>query len=73
MKNNFKQYSLWLTSNKLSAKQKDVKGWIQNGNYTYTHQKGQATTIQDAIITMSVENPEAVALVAKTKGEQFIF
>ena len=52
---------------------KDVIGWIKNGNSTYIHPQGQATTIQDAITTMAVENPEAAALVAKIKGEQFIF
>ena len=73
MKNTLKQYSLWLTSDKLSAKQKDAIGWIQNGNSTYTHPQGQTTTIQDTITTMVVENPEAAALFTKIKGEQFIF
>ena len=45
----------------------------QNGNPTYTHQQGQAKMIQAAIIKMTVTYPEAVALVAKIKGKQFIF
>ena len=73
MKNTLKHYSLWLTSNKLPAKHKDIIGCIQNGNSTYTHPQGQATTIRDTIITMVVGNSEAAALVAKIKGEQFIF
>ena len=73
MKNTLKQNSLWLTSDELSAKQKDVIGWIQNDNSTYTHPQGQATTIQDATTTTAVANPEVAALVAKIKGEQFIF
>ena len=62
-----------MTSDELSAKQKNVIGWIQNSNSTYTHPQGQATTIQATITTMAVANPEAAALVAKIKGEQFIF
>ena len=73
MKNILTQNSLWLTSDELSAKQKDVIGWIQNDNSTYTHPQGQATTIQATIITMAVTNPTAAALVAKIKGEPFIF
>ena len=52
---------------------KNVIGWIQNGNSTYTHPKGQATTIQAATTTMAATNPEAAALVAKIKGEKFLF
>ena len=77
MKNTLKQYSLWLTSKELSAKQQVWIGWIQNGNSTYTHSQGQATTIQEAITTMAEENLEAATLFAKIKfkikGEQFIY
>ena len=69
MKNTLTQNFLLLISDELSAKQKYVIDWIKNGNSTYTHSQGQATTIQDAITTMAVENPEAAALVAKIKGE----
>ena len=73
MKHILTQNSLWLTSDKLSAKQKDVIGWIENDNSTYTNPQGQATTIQAATTTMAATNPAAAALVAKIKGEQFIF
>ena len=73
IENTFKQYSLWLSSGKLSPNQKDIIGWIQDGNSTYTYPQGQATIIQDVITTMAVANPEVAALVAKIKGEQFIF
>ena len=67
--NTLKQYSLWLTSDELSAKQKDVIGWIRNGKYTYTHPQRQATTIQNVITIMAVKNPEAAVLVANSKSK----
>ena len=42
MKNTLKQYSLWLTSEELAAKQQDWLGWLKNGNSTYTDSQGQA-------------------------------
>ena len=45
MRNTLRQNFLWLTSDKLSAKQKDEINWIQNGNPTYTHPQGQAKRI----------------------------
>ena len=45
MRNTLRQNFLWLTSDELSAKQKDEIGWVQNGNPTYTHPQGLAEMI----------------------------
>ena len=73
MRNTLRQNILWLTSDKLSAKQKDEIGFVQNGNPTYTHPQGLVDMIQAEIIKMAPTNPEAAALVAKIKGKQLIF
>ena len=73
MRNTLRQNLLWLTSNELSAKQKDKIGFVQNVNPTYTYPQVLVEMIQAAIIKMASMNPEAAALVAKIKGKQFIF
>ena len=45
MRNTLRQNILWLTSDKLSAKQKDEIGFVQNSNPTYTHPQGLAEMI----------------------------
>ena len=73
MRNTLRQNLLWLTSDELSAKQKDEVGFVQNGNPTYTHPQGLADIIKAAIIKLASTNPEVAVLVDKIKGEQFIF
>ena len=76
MKNTFKQYFLWLTSEELSAKQQVWIGWIKYGNIIYTDSQGQATKIQEEMTTMAEVNPEAAKqfdkIKFKIKGRQFI-
>ena len=73
MKNTLKQYSLWLTSKELLAKQQVWIGWIKYGNPTYTNPQGQATRIQEEITKMAEVNPAAAKQFAKIKGEQYIY
>ena len=73
MKNTLKQYSVWLTSKKLSAKQQVWIGWIKYGNPTYADPQGQETKIQEEITKMAEVNPAAVKQFAKFKGEQHIY
>ena len=69
MRNTHRQKKLWLTSDKLSVKQKDEIGFVQNYNPTYTHLQGFADMIQAATIKMALMNPETAVLVAKIKGK----
>ena len=73
MKNTLKQYSLWLTSKGLAAKQQDLIGLIKNANPTYTDAQEQAKQIQEEITKMAEGNPAVEKQVAKIKGEQYIF
>ena len=73
MKNTLKQYSVWLTSKELVAKQQDLIGWIKNANPTYTDAQEQAKKIQEEITKMAEGNPAAENNLRKSKGSNISF